>query len=244
LPGEWEPAIADAGALGFAGIELFLRQPTMADLLDHPERVASLRAADERAGVTLPSLGLVIFGPDFRLFEPDSTRRAVIVEAARRGIERCAELGGRAVLMPGAPPTDDPAAVDTYVTSLRDLASTAAIAGVRLGIETGYNAHKTREVLDRVGSPWVGDYFDTGNAAGRGYDPAAEIRARQGLLVQIHVKGIRGEDLAGGTVDLAGVRRALDDTGYDGWLMLETSAGDRPIEAAARNFAVMREYFA
>src|SRR6185437_13672380 len=72
LPGEWEQAIADAGALGFEGIELFVRANTAADLLDHPERVASLRSAAASAGVSFPSLGLIYFGPDFRLYSPDA----------------------------------------------------------------------------------------------------------------------------------------------------------------------------
>jgi sugar phosphate isomerase/epimerase len=37
------------------------------------------------------------------------------------------------------------------------------------------------------------------------------------------------------------VKRALQDTGYDDWLMLETSAGDAPLDAARRNYATMRE---
>jgi sugar phosphate isomerase/epimerase len=244
LPGEWEQAIAEAGELGFEGIELFLRQPTMADLLDHPERVGSLRDAARRAGVGFPSLGLVIFGPEFRLFDPDPARRATVVDAARRGIQRCAELGGTVVLMPNAPPMEDTAAVDLYVESLRSLAPEGEARGVRLGIETSYDARETREVLGRVGSPWVGDYFDTGNAASRGRDPAEEIRGRKGLILQMHVKGTRGADLSEGTVSLAEVKRAIDDTGYAGWLMLETSAGEQPIEAARRNFAALREYFA
>jgi hypothetical protein len=112
--------------------------------------------------------------------------------------------------------------------------------------ETGPNwpppdSPETREILGRVGSSWVGDYFDTGNAAGQGRDPVEEIRQRKGLIVQIHVKGTRGADLAAGTVDLPAVKRALQETGYDDWLMLETSAGDAPLDAARRNYAVLRE---
>lgn len=243
LPGEWEQAIADAGALGFEGIELFVRANLAADLLDHPERVATLREAAQRAGVSFPSLGLLYFGPDFRLFSLDSAVRDAVVGRVRQGIERCAQLGGTIVLVPGAPSMDDGAAVDAYVDSLKRLALDASRHGVKIGIETSYNAAETRLILGRVDSPWVGDYFDTGNAAGKGMDPVAEIRQRKGQLVQIHVKGTRGADLASGTVDLAGVKQALAETGYDGWLMLETPAGDAPLDAARRNFAVLRQAF-
>src|SRR5690349_20635101 len=103
LPGEWEQAVADAGALGIEGIELFVRANTAADLLDHPERVAALRDAGQRAGVGFPSLGLIYFGPDFRLFSLDAEVRDAVVERVRQGIERCAQLGGTVVLVPGAP---------------------------------------------------------------------------------------------------------------------------------------------
>jgi len=243
LPGEWEQAIADAGTLGFEGIELFVRANTAPDLLDHPERVASLRDASKRAGVSFPSLGLIYFTPDFRLFSPEPAVRAEVIERVRQGIERCAELGGTVVLVPGAPSLDDGPAVDAYVDSLKRLVPDAARLGVKIGIETSYTAAETKLILGRVDSPWVGDYFDTGNAAGKGMDPVAEIRERKGHIVHIHIKGTRGSDLAGGTVDLAGVKQALSETGYDGWLMLETSAGDEPLDAARRNFAFLRQTF-
>jgi sugar phosphate isomerase/epimerase len=243
LPGEWESAIADAGALGFEGIELFVRANTAADLLDHPERVDTLGDAAARAGVSFPSLGLIYFGPDFRLFSPEAAVRDAVVERVRQGIKRCAELRGTVVLVPGAPPMEDGAAVDAYVDSLKRLVPHAARYEVKIGIETSYTAAETRAILDRVDSPWVGDYFDTGNAAGKGLDPVAEIRQRGQQIVHIHVKGTRGADLASGTVDLAGVKSALAEIGYDGWLMLETSAGDNPLDAARRNLAVLRQTF-
>lgn len=243
LPGEWEEAIMQAGALGFEGIELFLRPATLTELLDHPERVEALRAAARRAGVALPSLGLVFFGPEYRLTEPKPAIREATVEKVRIAMHRCGELGGTIVLVPGAAALDDAPALEAYLASLRDLAATAAKLGLRVGIETGYTASETRDVLSRVGSPWVGDYFDTGNVAGRGRDPVEEARGRRGLIFQIHVKGVRGASLDAGTVDLAGMNQVLHEIGYDGWLMLETSAGDSPLESARKNLTVLRQYF-
>jgi sugar phosphate isomerase/epimerase len=110
-------------------------------------------------------------------------------------------------------------------------------------METSYTSDQTLTVLDRVGSPWVGDYFDTGGAAGRGWDPVREVRQRGSRIVQLHVKGPRGAALDTGAVDLEALGQALRDVGYDGWLMLETSAGDDPIGSARRNLAVLRRYF-
>ncbi len=193
--------------------------------------------------MALPSLGLVFFsGGEWRLSDPDPRVREATVERARLALRRCAELGGKVALVPASAALDDPPAVEAYLMSLRELASTAATLGVRIGIETGYRAAEVHDVLSRVDSPWVGDYFDTGNAAGRGMEPAEEVRARRGQIFQIHVKGVRGASLDAGTVDLDGVLGALREVGYDGWLMLETSAGESPLDAARHNLAVLRQH--
>ena len=46
-----------------------------------------------------------------------------------------------------------------------------------------------------------------------------------------------------GTVDLVGVQRVLAEIGHDSWLMLETSEGDNPLDAARCNVALLRESF-
>src|SRR5205814_5007905 len=84
-------------------------------------------------------------------------------------------------------------------------------------------------LLDRIASPVVGDYFDMGNMAAFGMDPAEEARRRRGRIVQVHAKGARGAPLDAGTVDLDAVRQALGEIGYEGWLVLETDGGDDPV---------------
>lgn len=243
LPGTWEESVARAGELGFDGVELFVRSPFTGELLDHPERVDAIRAAASRAGVALPSVAMTFLNRDHFLSDADPAARRLAVARARLGIERCAELGGKVVLALGGPSLDDSRALDSYVQSLKELAATGARLGVRIGIETGYTADETLRVLSLVDSPWVGDYFDVGNAAGRGLDPADEIRRRGQHVVQMHVKGLRGAPLDGGTIDLEAFRRALDDVAYDGWLMVETSPGDDALREARRNLAVMRQHF-
>mgnify|MGYP005842937657 CR=1 FL=1 len=243
LPGEWEDAIARAGELGFEGVELFVTLPTVGDLLDDPGRVERLRAAASSAGVALPSLCLAFLGRDRPLASLDSETRMGAVARAKIGLQRCAELGGKVALVPGAPGLDDPSAAAAYVRSLKELASTAAELGVSIAVETSYNAQETLDVLGRVGSPWVGDYFDVGNLAAREMDPVEEARKRGRHIFQAHVKGARGADLDAGTVDLEAMRGVLREIGYDGWLMLETSPGESPVEAARRNLAVMRRHF-
>ena len=107
-----------------------------------------------------------------------------------------------------------------------------------------YESAKQREIIESLGSPWVGDYFDVGNSAGAGYDPVSEMLLRRELIVQLHVKGVRGAELDQGTVDLDGVKRAIQEIGFDRWMMLESPPGDDASAVARRNLATIRRHFA
>jgi sugar phosphate isomerase/epimerase len=243
LPGAWEDAIATAGQLGVEGIELFVRAEDVPAFLESPETARSLKVAAQRAGVQISSLGLIFsFRGDALLSDP-ATRQTAVARVAD-GIRRCADAGGDVVLVGGVPEPADAAAMDAYVASVRELVPVAREHGIRIGLECGLGSADVLAMLDRVGSPEVvGDYYDMGNLAGRGMDPVEEARLRRGRIAQVHAKGVRGAGLDAGTVDLAAVRDALRAGGFDGWLLLETSAGDDPVGNARRNLAVLREAF-
>lgn len=244
LPGTWEEVIAQAGQLGFEGIELFVSPPQIPELLDNPERAAQLRQAANRAGVAFPSLCLSFFGREPRVYDPDPTLRAEAIRRARAGIARCAHLGGAVVLLPGAPALDDADAVARWIDALRTLVPDCERHQVKVAIETGLTGPETLQVLSQVGSLWIGDYFDMGNAAGRDMDPAQEILTRGQHIAQIHAKGVRGALLEAGTVDVPAVARALRSIGYQGWIMLETSRGERPLEAVGAEREQLLRLFA
>jgi sugar phosphate isomerase/epimerase len=243
LPGTWDDAIATAATLGVDGIELFVRPEDVPTFLQDGAGARALGDRARQAGVPVRSLCLT-FMPraEDRLADTDEPKRARAVGQAAAAIERCADVGGQVVLFPGLPPADDAAAVDAYARSVQELAPRAEALGLRIGLESGYTAEQVEMMLGRIGKPGVvGDYFDLGNAAGRGMDPAAEVRSRGRAIVQVHVKGVRGAGLDAGTVDLAAVKQALADIGYDDWLLLETPAGEDPTANARKNLAVLKE---
>jgi sugar phosphate isomerase/epimerase len=243
LPGTWEDAIDTAATLGVDGIELFVRPDDVPAFLESRDRARALAGRAERAGLTIRSLALIfLMRGDPRLGDTDEGGRVRALGQAVAALERAADVGARVVLVGGVPPADDAAAVDAYVRSLQEMASRAEALGLRLGIESGYTGEQVETLLGRIGRPAVvGDYFDLGGAAGRDMDPAAEIRRRGKAIVQIHVKGVRGAGLDAGTVDLAAVRAALAETGYDGWLLLETAGGEDPVGNARGNLRVLRD---
>jgi sugar phosphate isomerase/epimerase len=242
LPGTWEAAIDAAGELGVDGIELFVRDTDVPAFLEDRPAARALAERAERAGVRIRSLLLTFLARgETRLSDPAPDGRARAVAQAAAAIERCADVGGQVVVIVGVPPVDDAAAVDAFVRSLQELAARAEPLGIRLGVESSYTGEQVAALLGRIDRPAVvGDYFDLGNAASSGMDPAAEVRRRGRAIVQIHVKGVRGAGLAEGTVDLPAVRAALTEIGYDDWLLLETRAGEDPIADARQNLAILR----
>jgi sugar phosphate isomerase/epimerase len=242
LPGSWEDAIAAAGTLGVDGVELFVREAEVPGLLEDPAVAPALRAAAERAGVTISSLCLIfLMRGEARLADTDPAGRERAVALASRAIPRCADAGGGVVLVGGVPTPDETAAMDAFVRSVRELVPAATGLGVRIGVESGLGSDDVLAMLDRIGAPSVvGDYFDMGNLAARGMDPAEEARRRRGRITQVHAKGVRGAGFDAGTLDLPSVARALREGGSDGWLLLETAAGEDPIGNARRNLALLR----
>src|SRR5438105_2178712 len=149
LPGAWEDAIATAGQLGVEGIELFVRPEDIEGFLESPEVARSLKAAAERAGVRISSLGLIFsFRGEAKLSDP-ATRQAAVAQVAN-GIRRCADAGGDVVLVGGVPAPEEAAAMDAYVASVRELVPVAREHGIRIGLECGLGSADVLAMLDRV----------------------------------------------------------------------------------------------
>ena len=80
-----------------------------------------------------------------------------------------------------------------------------------------------RDFLDKVGSDYVGCYFDVGNVILTGY-PEQWVKILGSRIKRVHLKDFKKSvgtldgfcDLLDGDVDYAAVMVALRDTGYDG----------------------------
>ena len=112
---------------------------------------------------------------------------------------------------------------------------TAAALGVRVLIENVWNGfcetpEQLRDYLDEIDSPWVGAYFDIGNAQ-KFASPAAWIRTLGGRIVKLDVKdwGVANGfcKIGDGDVDWPAVREALGEIGYSGWCTAEVTGGGR-----------------
>lgn len=124
---------------------------------------------------------------------------------------------------------------------LRSVAEEAWQAGVTLAMEplNRFEAYMLNTLADgaaltdRVGHPSVGVLYDTFHANIEEKDPVGAIRAHGRVIRHFHCsandRGIPGLD----HVDWLGTFRALRETGYDGWLVIEAFGRALPGLAAA-----------
>ena len=138
---------------------------------------------------------------------------------------------------------NDPKGVDNVVTKLKNLAPKASKNGVILALESWLSADENIDILQRVGSPAVRVYYDVGNSHKCGYNIFEEIRILGEQICEFHAKDY--DDLYGkGSIDFPQVRRAMDDIGYRGWIVMEGTQMPLGIEESCRyDLAYLRSVF-
>jgi sugar phosphate isomerase/epimerase len=136
------------------------------------------------------------------------------------------------------------AAVDVVVERLKAAAPRAKDAGVFLGIENTLPAAENVKILERIDNPAVSIYYDCYNLAGQGYDVPAEIRLLKDRISIFHFKN--GPDyLEGGKMKWEPIAAAMKEIGYQGWIVLETSAPSKDrVADDKKNAEYVRKLFA
>jgi inosose dehydratase len=229
--GSMERAVRDISAAGYEGTEMF-----DGNVVDYADRPDDLRGLLAEAGLELVS---VYTGANFVYEEilPDElhrVRRAAELAAAF-GAEQLV-VGGGARRATGTPESDYDrlgAALDT-VTAIAE----------EHGLSACYHPHLTTIVespdeLEKIMSrSRIGFCPDTAHLAAGGGDPAELIRRYPHRIRHVHLKDLRREPfsfqpLGQGELDLTDVLAAVQEVGYDRWLVVELDAYDGdPAEAA------------
>ncbi|MYC96612.1 MAG: sugar phosphate isomerase/epimerase [Caldilineaceae bacterium SB0661_bin_32] len=236
---------AVASELGFEGVELdwydFAEAQTGGPLA--PENRATIQRAASRAGVEIPSVAAHFLNHGGLA---DTEKEGFGLDAVRTGIGLCTDLGATFLLVPffGPAMMTDEEAVSRLEKNLRLLAPEAEAAGVTLAIEHTLRGDETAALLDRVDSSSIGDYWDMANCMGLGYDPLEEIAQLGRHIVRVHAKeyhqggappgtpeephfdGLNTKPFGQGDVPVPAVLSALQQNGYDGYVVLETGKFD------------------
>lgn len=234
-----------AAGLGFEGVEVCIGGDYATSRLWAEGGAEEMRAAAEAAGIAVSSLSPGVFASLHPLVD-DPAKRDEGERMLGQTIDLCGKLNTSDILVPMFPRDYaewDEAQWDTFASGLKRLADKAELAGVTLALETTMDADTLVRLLDRIGSPAAGVYYDVANTMNFGFDAPAELRKLGARVVMIHVKDTDGQDLGEGRVPFPEVKAAIADIGYDGWLVLETPRGDDPVASAKKNLAFTRTLF-
>ncbi len=243
---KWEMEFPIAAEVGFQAIEWLLDADTgLENPLLSGKRRDRIRELIREHGVRIHSVcaDYLQFFPLFLL--PGDIRRRREIQLTR-SIEAAQQVGAEAIVIPcgGQDLRPNSPQEDALKSALEPVLERAGQVGVKVGLEMDWAATEQISLVQQIGHPALGVYYDLGNAASRGYLPAEEIRSLGSILVGVHVKDrkIQGPSvfLGEGDTDFPSAFRALQEIDYQGPFILETPRGDDPLDAARRNLAFVR----
>jgi len=144
---------------------------------------------------------------------------------------RAAEMLGSGVILlaffkQDAPDMTREESYGPIVALLQKTARRAADAGVVMGLENSLRPADNKKLVDLVGHPAVGVYYDLHNMAFYGHAdqaiPGIKLLGKE-RLAMVHVKN--GDLLLEepGPIDWAAAFREFNDIQYDGWYVYETA---------------------
>jgi hexulose-6-phosphate isomerase len=227
---------------GFEGVELVVAETGELTLDSTREDMEGIAQVAKDVGIELSSLATGLLW-DYSLTSSDDKTRGKAKDIVRRMLELAFYLGVDTVLVipgtvdvffkPDAEVVPYDLAYERSLETLKESVPTAERYKVSIGIENVWNKFllsplELRDFIDRIGSPYLGAYFDVGNSLLTGY-PEHWIRVLGKRIKKVHIKDFRTSvgnvngfvDLLEGDVNWAEVMKALEEIGYDGWLTAE-----------------------
>jgi inosose dehydratase len=229
--GSMEQAVRDIAAAGYEGTEMF--DGNLARFADWPDELRSVLAGN---GVELVSVytGANFIYPDVL---PDELYRL------ERACELAATFGAQRLVVGGGARRASGTRDEDYDRLAEGLDRVTELAESH-GLSASYHPHLTTIVespdeLDRLlPRTRIGFCPDTAHLAARGGDPAALIRRYSDRVKHVHLKDVRLDPvqflpLGEGLLDFGDIIRAVEESGYDSWLVVELDSYDGDPRKAA-----------
>lgn len=226
---------------GFDGVELALNETGEFSLESTKEEILAIKAFGEDLGLEFYSVASGLYWTyNYTSANEENVKKAKAI--TKKQLEVASWLGCDTILVvPGAVEVafapgevvEYDVAYERALSALKELAPYAEELKVAIGIENVWNRFllspvEMAEFIDKVGSDWVGAYFDVGNVLYIGY-PEHWIKILNKRIKKVHFKDYRraaGDlygfvDLLAGEVNWPAVMEQFKNIGYDGWVTAE-----------------------
>lgn len=234
--------LAHAKKLGFEGMELAIEKTGELSLTTEKSDLLKIKKTAADIGIELYSLATGLYWVH-SLTSDDESERKIAYDIVVKQLECASELECDTILvLPGAIGVDFAPELgvidyaDAYsrgIDALSRVSKRAEQLGVYIGVENVWNKFLLTPTdmatfIDKVGSDYVGAYFDVGNVLATGY-PEHWIKILGNRIKKVHFKDYKYAvgslagfcDLLAGDVNYSAVMSALCDIGYDGWVSAE-----------------------
>jgi len=242
----WERIFDVAAKIGFEGVELGVRKDYEDTKLWNARGRLELRELSETFNIPIASICLHVYW-QISFASPEESIRRKAADIARSAAAIASEIGSKNLLIPltqspGIPPEK---ARELWIQGIKSCVKSAEDHEVIYALENvnrpfAKTGEQLASIVDEINSPFVKVYYDPANAVHAGLNPLDGIGVLRERISQVHIKDPPGKYLGEGIVDLPSILKALRDSGYDGWFILETPATENPMEAGIRNLCYLR----
>jgi sugar phosphate isomerase/epimerase len=226
-PGSFEVA----QSLGFQGVQVSY-QPEGEFSLSKKENRARFAEAARKSGMAITSLAMGLFNQHPFATTPDAEAWVAdcmdAMDALKVKNVLLAFFGNGEI-------KDKPDQQTRVIEKLKRLTPKAEKLGLTLSIESYLQAEEHIKIIDAIGSEAVKVYYDSQNMANKGYDVLKDmaILAKRNLISETHLKD-DSHRLEDSPLNYATIAQTLEDNGYFGWVVLESSvSGDWKTSQAA-----------
>jgi len=244
----WEEEFHQAGVLGLDSIEWLVTADGLANNpIRHHAGRARIRRLVSETGVRVLSVcaDYLIAHPFFRGTPSD---RAESLSMLMGLIGEAGAVGAATVLIPllETAQLNDQHEREELIACLQEPLSLARSINVRLALETVLPSAGYLGLIEKLNHEYARIYYDTGNAAAKEYDIAADVRCLGGYLCGVHLKDRardgRSMPLGQGIANFSTFFEALREVHYRGPIVLETPVEHDPLEDARANVDFVRRH--
>jgi len=227
---------------GYDGVEVALDLEGPVNVNSTKEEMLELKAYAESIGLELYSVASGLYWT-YNYTSANAENRAKAKEITKKQLEIASWLGCNTILVvpgavnvafePGSEIVEYDVAYERALEALRELAPVAESYKVSIGVENVWNKFlvspmEMADFIDKVGSDYVGSYFDVGNVLYVGY-PEHWIKVLGSRIKKVHFKDYRRQagdlhgfvDLLSGDVNWPAVMEQFKNIQYDGWVTAE-----------------------